>query len=195
MNLNERTDTRLDHVILQQQNNQSKWISLEFFPPKSSEGVESLLQQTLPALSKYKPLFVDMTWGAGGSTSDLTLDLCRRIAEAGYRANMHLTCTNMEAEKVDKALTACKEHGIKNILALRGDPPAGQSVWIASDSGFTCALDLVKHIRSKFDPDDFCVSVAGYPEGNAYSYGHIPFACLIYVCRSSFQDRRLLIVR
>jgi methylenetetrahydrofolate reductase (NADPH) len=166
MNLNELNDTRLDDQVKIHQQQQKKWVSFEFFPPKSSEGVDNLLSQTLASLSKYHPLFLDMTWGAGGSTSELTFDLCKRMSEAGYRVNMHLTCTNMEGEKISKALTACKEHGIKNILALRGDPPAGQSVWIAGDSGLTCALDLVKYIREKFDPEDFCLSVAGYPEGH-----------------------------
>jgi methylenetetrahydrofolate reductase (NADPH) len=71
----------------------------------------------------------------------------------------------MESSKVDIALEGCKLAGISNILALRGDPPAGQEAWTAVEGGFTCALDLVRYIKSKYD-DTFCISVAGYPEGH-----------------------------
>jgi 5,10-methylenetetrahydrofolate reductase len=64
--------------------------------------------------------------GAGGSTSDLTVELCKRAKSIGLVSNMHLTCTNMDIEKLDGALEACRSFGIRNILALRGDPPAGQ---------------------------------------------------------------------
>ena len=80
-------------------------------------------------------------------------------------ANMHLTCTNIEASKVDEALSTAMANGIRNIVALRGDAPAGQEKWEATEGGFNCALDLVKHIRSRFG-GEFCISVAGYPEGH-----------------------------
>lgn len=80
-------------------------------------------------------------------------------------ANMHLTCTNIEAAKVDEALSTAMANGIRNIVALRGDAPAGQEKWEATEGGFNCALDLVKHIRAKFG-GEFCISVAGYPEGH-----------------------------
>lgn len=142
-------------------------VSIECFPPKTDEGVETLFR-TLPVLMEMskRPVFVDFTWGAGGSTSDLTLDLCARVeSQLGAVANMHLTCTNMEAGKIDSALATCKAKGITNILALRGDPPVGQERWIAAEGGFSCALDLVRYIR-KLHGDFFCVSVAGYPEGH-----------------------------
>jgi adenosylhomocysteinase len=78
---------------------------------------------------------------------------------------MHLTCTNMPPLKVDQALAAAKAAGIQNIVALRGDPPAGTDEWVADEGGFACALDLVRHIRSKHG-DYFGISVAGYPEGH-----------------------------
>ncbi len=118
-----------------------------------------------PFLIPAEPLFLDMTWGAGGSTSDLTLSLCTTMRSTLHaNPNMHLTCTNMPMEKIDTALRGAKDAGIKNILALRGDPPAGQE-WHAVEGGFTCALDLVRHIHETH-PDTFCVSVAGYPEGH-----------------------------
>ena len=78
-------------------------------------------------------------------------------------SNMHLTCTNMEKEKIDGALEGCAKAGIINILALRGDPPAGESVWHAKDAGLSCALDLVKYIKaSPFSQNtQISISVAG----------------------------------
>jgi methylenetetrahydrofolate reductase (NADPH) len=72
-------------------------------------------------MSQYKPLFIDVTWGAGGRTSELTLDLCINAkAYCHLEPQMHLTCTNMPIEQIDAALLQCKENGIRNILALRG---------------------------------------------------------------------------
>jgi len=112
-----------------------------------------------------KPLFTDITWGAGGSTADLSLDLALHMHQTGHVANMHLTCTNMDVAIIRDALQKCLDGGIRNIVALRGDPPEGQSEWTATDGGFTCALDLVKYIRSEFG-NDFGIAVAGYPEGH-----------------------------
>ena len=145
----------------------STFVSVEFFPPKSAEGVDNLFA-TLKTLMQMrpKPLFVDVTWGAGGSTSDLTLELCIKAKEQwGAIPNMHLTCTNMETSKIEAALRGCREHGITNILALRGDPPAGQERWVAAYGGFGCARDLVRYIREKHG-DFFSIAVAGYPEGH-----------------------------
>jgi methylenetetrahydrofolate reductase (NADPH) len=85
--------------------------------------------------------------------------------EHGIVTNMHLTCTNIEAEKVTAALEQAKESGIRNIVALRGDAPEGQATWETTAGGFACAADLVAYIRKQFG-DAFCISVAGYPEGH-----------------------------
>ena len=139
--------------------------SFEFFPPKTDAGVTNL-NARLGRMRGMNPEFVDYTWGAGGSTSTLTMDLCKAAQQThGYISNMHLTCTNMEAGKVEEALAEAKSLGIRNIVALRGDPPVGQTEWKATDTGFKCALDLVRFIREKYG-DYFCVSVAGYPEGH-----------------------------
>lgn len=140
-------------------------ISVEFFPPKTEAGVTSLYN-LVEKLKVYNPMFGDVTWGAGGTTSDLTLELCTNIkSKSGLNPNMHLTCTNMEKQKVIDALNGCKAVGITNIVALRGDPPAGQAAWAAVEGGFNCALDLVRFIRAEHG-DHFCLSVAGYPEGH-----------------------------
>eukprot|EP01060_Flectonema_neradi_P033394 TRINITY_DN55_c0_g1_i1.p1 TRINITY_DN55_c0_g1~~TRINITY_DN55_c0_g1_i1.p1 ORF type:complete len:354 (+),score=104.89 TRINITY_DN55_c0_g1_i1:53-1114(+) len=139
--------------------------SFEYFPPKTDVGVKNL-DNRLGKMRGMAPEFIDYTWGAGGSTSELTMELCTNAQNNhGYIANMHLTCTNMEMGKVEEALKKAKEAGITNIVALRGDPPVGVTEWKATDTGFKCALDLVKFIREKYG-DYFCISVAGYPEGH-----------------------------
>lgn len=112
------------------------------------------------------PEFIDVTWGAGGSTSATTLEICTTAARhLGLETCMHLTCTNMQRETVDHALKVCRDNGIQNILALRGDPPKGQERWTAIEGGFSHAVDLVRYIRSTHG-DYFGISVAGYPEGH-----------------------------
>uniref|UniRef100_A0A7S1Q0V3 Methylenetetrahydrofolate reductase (NAD(P)H) n=1 Tax=Neobodo designis TaxID=312471 RepID=A0A7S1Q0V3_NEODS len=137
--------------------------SFEFFPPKTEAGMDKLLG-SMADFQKQGPVFIDFTWGAGGTTSEQTPALCKKCKEMGFIVNMHLTCTNMPQGKVKEALDLCKENGITNLVALRGDPPAGQE-WKASEDGFNCALDLVKYIRANYG-DYFSVAVAGYPEGH-----------------------------
>lgn len=111
------------------------------------------------------PMFIDVTWGAGGSTSTQTQDICAYAhKEVGLDTQMHLTCTNMEVEKFKDALNLCKQEGIRNILALRGDPPRGKQ-WEAIKDGFAHGDDLVRYIRAHYG-DYFCVGAAGYPEGH-----------------------------
>merc|ERR1719443_134673 len=113
-------------------------------------------------------MWIDVTWGAGGSTAEKTLEICiNALKYHGLDVMMHLTCTNMEKAELHRALTTCKENGICNILALRGDPPAGVNggEWKACEGGFAYAVDLVKFIREEFG-DYFCIAVAGYPEGH-----------------------------
>mmetsp|Transcript_2761 Transcript_2761/g.3926 ORF Transcript_2761/g.3926 Transcript_2761/m.3926 type:complete len:818 (-) Transcript_2761:254-2707(-) len=141
------------------------WFSFEYFPPKTDEGVANL-KKRIVRMKTLKPLFTDFTWGAGGSTSELSLTLTSAAKnEFGCVANMHLTCTNQKTEMCGEALDACKAVGVRNIVALRGDPPRGQEKWTATEGGFTCALDLVKYMREKYG-DYFSISVAGYPEGH-----------------------------
>ena len=123
------------------------------------------------------PLFTDMTWGAGGSTAELSLDLATHAHNTGHVSNMHLTCTNMEKDgdpkkAVHEALKTTMDNGIRNIVALRGDPAAGEDEWKAAEGGFTCALDLVEYVRENFG-QSFGISVAGYPEGHPNAISEI----------------------
>lgn len=155
-------DTRISDLVA---NTKPGWFSFEYFPPKTDEGVKNLHKRILK-MKQLGPLFTDFTWGAGGSTSELTVQLTSAAKnEFGTVANMHLTCTNQQAEMTEKALKDCKDVGVRNIVALRGDPPRGQDKWTATEGGFNSALDLVKFIR-KSHGDYFSVSVACYPEGH-----------------------------
>ncbi|KAG8369333.1 hypothetical protein BUALT_Bualt14G0000500 [Buddleja alternifolia] len=139
--------------------------SFEFFPPKTEDGVDNLFDR-MERMVAHNPSFCDITWGAGGSTADLTLDIANRMHNmVCVETMMHLTCTNMPIENIDHALATIKSYGIQNVLALRGDPPHGQDKFVQVQGGFACALDLVKHIRSKYE-DYFGITVAGYPEGH-----------------------------
>eukprot|EP00954_Amorphochlora_amoebiformis_P016399 1285423-Amorphochlora_amoeboformis.AAC.1 len=140
--------------------------SFEYFPPKTEPGVMNLYSRMDRMVAKFEPLFVDITWGTGGSTAKLTLEISKNVQN--YCATdvlMHLTCTNMPKGEVKDALDKAKEAGIRNILALRGDPPQGQDEWEQCDKGFALALDLVKFIREEYG-DYFGIAVAGYPEGH-----------------------------
>jgi len=141
------------------------FFSFEFFPPKTEEGVVNL-KERLKRMVSTGPNFCDITWGAGGSTADATMDIATYMQkEAGMETMMHLTCTNMEKNMIDSALAQAKEAGITNILALRGDPPAGQERWTAVEGGFSNAVDLVRYIKEQYG-DWFGITVAGYPEGH-----------------------------
>ncbi|XP_004250093.1 methylenetetrahydrofolate reductase (NADH) 2 [Solanum lycopersicum] len=139
--------------------------SFEFFPPKTDDGVENLFER-MERMVAHGPSFCDITWGAGGSTADLTLEIVNRMQNmVCVESMMHLTCTNMPVEKIDHALDTIKANGIQNVLALRGDPPHGQDKFVQVEGGFACALDLVKHMRAKYG-DYFGITVAGYPEAH-----------------------------
>lgn len=149
-----------------EENNVNKVVfSFEFFPPKTQDGVENLFER-MERMVAHNPTFCDITWGAGGSTADLTLEIATRMQNmVCVETMMHLTCTNMPAEKIHHALDTIKANGIQNVLALRGDPPHGQDKFVQVEGGFSCALDLVKNIRDKYG-DYFGITVAGYPEAH-----------------------------
>ncbi|CAM8947732.1 unnamed protein product [Rhodiola kirilowii] len=139
--------------------------SFEFFPPRTDDGVENLFDK-MERMVAYNPTFCDITWGAGGTTADLTLDIANRMQNMmAVETMMHLTCTNMPVDKIDHALATIKTNGIQNVLALRGDPPKGQDKFVQIEGGLGCALDLVKYIRFKYG-DYFGIAVAGYPEAH-----------------------------
>ncbi len=144
------------------------FFSFEFFPPKTDGGVHNLYNR-LERMAKLEPTFIDFTWGAGGSTSGLSLELSRVVQQYfGVDVMMHLTCTQMPLDKIQETLTQCQEFGIQNILALRGDPPQGGGEWKPCEGGIAYGSDLVKYMRSQFG-DYFGIGVAGYPEGHEQS--------------------------
>lgn len=139
-------------------------ISFEFFPPKTDEGDRNLLEKTIPALMTLKPDFCSVTYGAGGSTRDKTLTIVERIQnEHGLTAMSHLTCVNSTKEQLGEVLADAKQRGIKNILALRGDPPNGLSEFQKTPGGFEFSHELVKFIK---ELGGFGIGTAGFPEGH-----------------------------
>lgn len=142
--------------------------SFEFFPPRTAQGLQNLYDR-IERMRNLGPEFIDITWGAGGKNADLTSSLVQVCQETiGIECCMHLCCTEMPKEKVEWALAQAKSHGCKNILALRGDPVAGTSTWTPTPGGFHNAVDLVKYIHKEY-PGDFCVAVAGFPQGHPES--------------------------
>jgi methylenetetrahydrofolate reductase (NADPH) len=138
--------------------------SFEFFPPKSEDGVERLFQ-TIAELRPYEPAYVSVTYGAGGSTRNLTVDLVKRIRdEIGIEAMAHLTCVGATAEELGGVLEQLKNAGIENVLPLRGDAPQGAERFEAVPGGFSYASELVSYVRSSHY--DFCLAGACYPEGH-----------------------------
>ncbi len=144
------------------------FFSFEFFPPKTEAGVDNLYLR-MERMTATEPIFVDITWGAGGSTKDLTMAISEYTQTYfGTEVLMHLTCTNLTVDEVKGILVAARAAGIQNILALRGDPPKGAINWRPIKDGLRNAIDLVKLIRAEHG-DYFCIAVAGFPEGHPYS--------------------------
>jgi methylenetetrahydrofolate reductase (NADPH) len=139
-------------------------VSFEFFPPKTDEGDRTLLEKTLPALMEVKPDYCSVTYGAGGSTRAKTLMVVDRIQrEHQLTALFHLTCVGSTAEDLRAVLLEARALGIKNILALRGDPPGGTGEFVKTDGGFEYSYQLVAFIK---ELGGFCIGTAGFPEGH-----------------------------
>ena len=135
--------------------------SFEFFPPKDEEGKERLFE-TVAHLRPYEPNFVSVTYGAGGSTRKMTVELVVRIKrEAGLETMAHLTCVGSKRHDLAQVLDQLREGGIENVLPLRGDPPKGETRFEAIEGGFSHASELVGFIRERWD---FCLGGACYPE-------------------------------
>lgn len=145
--------------------NNKPTFSFEFFPPKTAQGVQNLYDR-MDRMHDLGPTFIDITWGAGGRHSQLTCEMVDAAqSRYGLETCMHLTCTDMGIEKVDRALRSAHDAGCTNILALRGDPPREKEKWEVGEGGFRYALDLVKYIKEKYG-NHFDIGVAGYPEGD-----------------------------
>lgn len=138
-------------------------VSFEFFPPKTDEGERALFERTLPTLLATRPDFCSVTYGAGGSTREKTLRIVERIQrEHGLTAVAHLTCVSATREEIGVLLGQIRALGVRNVLALRGDPPGGGE-FKPTPGGFEYSNQLVQFIREQ---GDFCIGVAGFPEGH-----------------------------
>jgi methylenetetrahydrofolate reductase (NADPH) len=140
--------------------------SFEFFPPKTPEGEKNLYR----ALSELKPLdpaYVSVTYGAGGSTRDKTLEIVQRIKEEfDLEAMAHFTCVEQTVEEIEATLARMREAGIENVLALRGDPPQGQTEWTKTEGGLEYSHELVRLIRAEYP---FAVGAACFPETHIHA--------------------------
>ena len=135
--------------------------SFEFFPPKNEEGMNTLFE-TVARLKQYDPAYVSVTYGAGGSTRKLTVELVRRIkAETGIDTMAHLTCVGADQAELRSVLDQLQEAGIDNLLPLRGDPPKGETTFAQHEGGFGYASELIEFIRKDYE---FCLGGACYPE-------------------------------
>ena len=140
--------------------------SFEFFPPKDNDGFDKLFE-TIDNLKPLNPAFVSVTYGAGGSTRSKTIDLVGRIKkEIGLESMAHLTCVGHNSDEILNVLESIKKQNVDNVLALRGDPPAGEINFTKPNNGFGYAVELVQFICERFS---FCIGVAGYPEGHPES--------------------------
>lgn len=138
-------------------------VSFEFFPPKTDAGFEKLFE-TIAQLKPLKPSFVDVTYGAGGSTREKTVELVGRIQrETGLDVMAHLTCVGHTGDEVGAILDQLWEQDVQNVLALRGDPPGGGGAWSKTEGGFEYAAEMVAYTKQRHD---FFVAVAGFPEGH-----------------------------
>jgi methylenetetrahydrofolate reductase (NADPH) len=137
-------------------------LSFELFPPKTPQGITSLFQH-VARLVEFKPSFITCTYGAGGSTQELTLDIVARVhREFGLPVATHLTCVGRTVDQLREYLRTAQASGVANVVALRGDPPKGDTTFKPVAGGFRYANELVTLIHSEFP--EFGVAVAGYPE-------------------------------
>ena len=146
----------------------TRTISFEFFPPKTAEGLPEVVQ-AIARLKPFRPDFVSVTYGAGGSTQALTEEITMRVKEeAELEVMAHLTCAGQTKGEVNGVLERLESAGIDNVIALRGDPPRGQQDFVPTKGGFEHATGLIEHIRRHFR---FGVAAACYPEGHVESPG------------------------
>ncbi|GAC1524419.1 MAG: methylenetetrahydrofolate reductase [NAD(P)H] [Vulcanimicrobiaceae bacterium] len=136
-------------------------ISFEFFPPKTDEGVETLMR-TVKSLRILNPGFVSVTYGAGGSSRARTLEVVKRIkSELEIEPMAHLTCVGSSRDEMRAIVRELAASGIENIMALRGDPPKGEARFVPADGGFAYASELIAMLRAEFA---FSLGAGAYPE-------------------------------
>ena len=137
-------------------------VSIELFPPKTPASLDKLFTRTLPELQSLKPDYYSVTYGAGGSTRDQTLAIADRIQREQHTPTMaHLTCIATPRAEIERYLREAQQRGVRNILALRGDPPQNADQLAQLESGFEYSYQLVSFIRQM---GDFSIGTAGFPE-------------------------------
>jgi len=176
---------------------QQPCFSFEFFPPRTREGAEQLYK-TMLDLVLLRPSYVSVTYGAGGSTRELTHGLIIRIREhTGLTVVSHMTCVGSTKVDIGEILREYREHGIDDIMALRGDPPKGETSFRQPEGGFAHAADLVAFVRGSFPT--MGIGVAGFPEGHPETPNRLiemdylkakVDAGADYICTQLFFDNR-----
>jgi methylenetetrahydrofolate reductase (NADPH) len=140
--------------------------SFEFFPPKTDQG-EQNLYAALEELRKLEPAFVSVTYGAGGSNRERTIQIVKSIRERyGLEAMAHFTCVGATVEQLRETLDEMERAGFENVLALRGDPPAGEETWTKTDGGLEYSSELVALIRADYP---FAIGAACFPETHIHA--------------------------
>ena len=154
----------------------SPTFSFEFFPPKTQEGAANLLEVVL-RLKEFHPSFVSVTYGAGGSSRELTRSLVQTIQERGIRTVPHLTCVGHTQEELARILDSYAESGARAVMALRGDPPRTMPEYDPARDAFRHASELVAFIRKWEEerrlPYRLTIGVAGFPEGHPDSHNRL----------------------
>lgn len=171
--------------------------SFEFFPPKTPEG-SAILFETIEQLTPLQPAFVSVTYGAGGSTRDLTRDLVIRLQrETSLNVVAHLTAVGASRAELHAILEDYARAGIENLMVLRGDPPRDRPDYVPPPDGFRYAADLVAYIKRHFP--HFGIGVAGFPEGHPETPNRLleiehlkakVEAGADYICTQLFFDNR-----
>jgi len=176
---------------------QQPCFSFEFFPPRTREGAEQLYK-TMVDLVLLRPSYVSVTYGAGGSTRELTHGLIIRIREhTGLTVVSHMTCVGSTKADIGEILREYQEHGIDDIMALRGDPQKEETSFRQPEGGFAHAADLVAFVTGSFPT--MGIGVAGFPEGHAETPNRLMEmehlkakvdAGADYICTQLFFDNR-----
>jgi methylenetetrahydrofolate reductase (NADPH) len=176
---------------------QQPCFSFEFFPPRTGEAGEQLYK-TIEDLVPLRPSYVSVTYGSGGSTRELTHDLVIRIRKhTRLTVVAHMTCVGATQEEIGGILQAYQDHGIENIMALRGDPPRGETAFVQPPGGFAYAADLVAFARRRFPT--MGIGVAGFPEGHPETPNRLREMDYLkakvdagadYICTQMFFDNR-----
>ena len=141
-------------------------LSFEFYPPKTAEGVPPLFR-AIDRLNVFKPDFVSVTYGAGGTTRNLTEDIVVKIkTDANVLPMAHVTCVGQTRDEIYEVLSRLAAADIENVIALRGDPPRGESAFVPIQGGFAHSTDLIEYVGRHFN---FGMAAACYPEGHTES--------------------------